>query len=86
MDVYLNNSSAREFEIFTAKLLGHSIEVRFHDVVLSKAILRTPVGGGFFRVSVLAEHIDGTLNESNAAEVAQKLSAGGAKLEVRVTD
>jgi len=29
---------------------------------------------------------DGTLNEDNAVEIAQKLSSGNAKLEVRVAD
>ena len=86
MDVYLDAKLAREFEIFTAKFLGHSLEVRFRNVLLSKAVLRTPVGGGYFRVSILPDRIDGTLNEGNAAETAQKLSAGNAKLEARVVD
>ena len=86
MGVYLNSDSAREFTIFTSELLGHSVEVRFRNVVLTRVVLRTPVDGGFFHVSVLPDHVDGTLNESNAAEIAQKLTSANAKIVVRVAD
>jgi hypothetical protein len=86
MDVYLNSKSAREFAMFTAKLLSRSVEVKFRKMLITRVVLLTPVEGGIFQVSVLSGPVDGTLNEGNAAEVAQKLSSGDAKLEVRLAD
>jgi hypothetical protein len=86
MEVYLNSKSADEFGVFTSRLIGHSVEMRFQNVVLTKTVLRTPVLKGILQVSVLPDHVDGTLNESNAAEIARKLSASDAKLEIRVAD
>jgi hypothetical protein len=86
MTVYFNSNSAREFEIFTAKRFGYFMEVKFHDVILGRGIIRNPIGGGHFEILVLPDRFDGTLNEGNAAEIAQKLSSGDAKLEARVAD
>jgi hypothetical protein len=86
MEVHLDKKSARELASFTVKRLGHSVEARFQNIVLAKAVLRTPVDGGHFQVSVPPDHVDGTLNESNATEIAQKLSLSGAKVEFRVVD
>jgi hypothetical protein len=86
MEVHLNSKSARDFTIFTSDFIGHFVEMKFQNVVLARSVLREPVLKGEFQVSVLPDHNDGTLNESNAAEIARKLSSGDAKLEVRVAD
>jgi preprotein translocase subunit SecD len=86
IDVSLSAESAREFAIFTSKIYGRYIEVRFLNETLTRAHLNSPIGGGHFQISTSPNGIDGTLNEDNVAEIARKLSTGNAKLEVRVAD
>jgi hypothetical protein len=86
MTVYLKPDSAHEFMVFTSKFVGRSAEFRFRDVTLAKGIVKTPYLKGIFQVNVLQDHVDGTLNESNAIEIAQKLSSGDAVIEARVAE
>jgi hypothetical protein len=87
LTLYLKSDSARDFAIFTSRFVSRSVEVRFQNMVLTKARLLTPIDKGIFQIPVSSsDRTDNALNEGNVTEIAGKLSAGDTKLEVRVAD
>jgi hypothetical protein len=76
IDVSLSAESARDYAIFTSKVYGRLIEVRFRGETLTRARLTSPIAGGHFQMGASPDRADGTLDEDNAAEIASKLSLG----------
>jgi hypothetical protein len=86
LKVFLSKQSERDFAIYTAKHFGQVIEYRFLNQTLTSVRVLSPVIGGHFQISAPNDPTVGTLDESNAAEIARKLSSGRGNLEVRVVD
>ena len=72
IEVFLSAESGREFAVFTSRIIGQFIEVRFLNETLTRARLMSPLAAGHFQISASPDRFDGTLNEDNAAEIAQK--------------
>jgi hypothetical protein len=86
LKVFLSKQSEGDFAIYTAKHSGQLIEFQFLNQTLTRVRIRSAIAGGDFLISAPTDPAIGTLDESNAAEIARKLSSGSANLEVRVVN
>lgn len=77
--VELSPSSRAAFADFTKARVGERIAVRLGSDLLTDPIIREPIAGG-----VLA--ITGEFAEESAAEMAQRIQASGAVLDVEGSD
>jgi preprotein translocase subunit SecD len=73
----MTESSMRKFADFTARNVGRTTELRVDGRVVMKPVIREPILGG-------AGQIAGGFKFNEAKDIADRLTAGTAKLEVEV--
>jgi preprotein translocase subunit SecD len=73
----LTESSARSFADLTAQNVGRKTELRVDGRVIMKPVIREPILGGSGQLS-------GSLTLDEAKDIAERLSAGSAKIEVEL--
>jgi len=77
--VELSPNSRVAFADFTKARVGERIVVRLGSDLLTDPIIREPIAGGVLAIS-------GELTEESAAEMAQRIQASGAVLDVEGSD
>jgi preprotein translocase subunit SecD len=73
----LTDSSARRFAEFTAQNVGRKTEFRVDGRTVMTPVIREPILGGFGQIS-------GGFNLDQAKDIAKRLSAGTAKVEIEL--
>jgi preprotein translocase subunit SecD len=71
--------SARGFAEFTTQNVGKTVEFRIDGRAVMKPVIREPILGGRCQIS-------GSFTTEQAADIARRLSAGTAKLEIEVAE
>jgi preprotein translocase subunit SecD len=72
-------ASARLFAEFTAKNVGRKMEVRIDGKAVMAPVIREPILGGSGQIS-------GSLTVARTQELAERLSAGKAKIEFEIVN
>jgi preprotein translocase subunit SecD len=74
--IRLDPESGRAFAAFSSRHVGEYLEVRLSDEILTRPRLQTPITIGMIQ-------IDGGADDAAAEILVQRLSALGAKIEIR---
>jgi preprotein translocase subunit SecD len=77
ISITLSEASKRAFGELTAANVGAAMELRIDGKAVMKPIIRDPILGGMVQIS-------GGFTASEARDIAQRLSAGSAKIEVEI--
>jgi preprotein translocase subunit SecD len=75
--IVFHEASKQLFADLTARNLGKAMELRVDGRAVVKSVIREPILGGSVQIS-------GGFTVEQAREIAERLSAGAAKLEVEV--
>jgi preprotein translocase subunit SecD len=77
ISIALSEASKRAFGELTAANVGAAMELRIDGKAVMKPIIRDPILGGMLQIS-------GRFTASEARDIAGRLSAGSAKIEVEI--
>jgi preprotein translocase subunit SecD len=77
--IHMTPRSGRMFHELTLKNVGRKLALRIDGNVVSEPIIREPVTSGVVQIS-------GSFTKHEAADLAERLSKGEAKIEVQLVD
>jgi len=75
VSIYLRPASIKAFFDFTKANVGRNVEFRIDGKRVTKIVVGEPIAGGVFQV-------DGDFTRDQARDIAERLNAGAAKVEV----
>ena len=76
----MTEASKRVFAEFTSKNVGHKMELRVDGKVITAPVIREPITGGAGQIT------DKSMTIDSAKALAERLSAGKAKIEIEIVN